>query len=195
MRGEPCRLLLEPLKGLGFLDHEPRMGAGADVVEFVLDRDLERYLASVDRNDAHRDLDRHPHQGRRKMLHGHFHPNRILARIRVLQDQVAASIFDVADHRRRGIGARLLAHEADGAIRADRDPVDAGGARTKAWLHRSAPKGTLAQGLKSVVAARASREEGCSWYRSSRRGLGPRMALPFLAQWAEGSILDARRKG
>src|SRR5262249_9507574 len=160
MRGEPGRLRLEPLEGFGFLDHEPRMGAGADLVEFVLDRDLERYLSPVDRNDAHRDLDRHPHQGRGEMLHGHFHSDRILARIRVLEDKVSAGIFDVADHRGGGIGARLLAHEADGALRADRDAVDAGGARAKAWLHRSAPKETLAEGLKSVVRGQASGEKG-----------------------------------
>jgi len=165
MRGEPLRLRLQPLARFGCLDHEPHMRAGADVVEFVLDRDLERDFSSLDRNDAHRDLDGHPHQGRREMFYRHFHSNRILARIRVLQDQVAARIFDVADHRRRRIGACLLAHEADGAVRADRDAIDAGGTRAKAWLHRSPPKERLAQGLKWVVAAGASCGKGCAWRR------------------------------
>src|SRR5262249_27189227 len=50
-------------------------------------------------------------------------------------DEVAAGVLDIADHRWRGVGARVFAHEADGALRTDGDAVDPGGARAKAWLH------------------------------------------------------------
>ena len=73
------------------------------------------------------------------MLDGNLHADRILARIGVLDDEIAAGILDIADHRGRGIGARLLAHEADRALGANRDAVDAGHARAKAWFHQFAP--------------------------------------------------------
>ena len=91
------------------------MGAGADLVELVLDGGLEGDLAPLHRDDPHRDLDRHAHEGGREMLDRHLHPHRILARIGVLDDELAAGVLDVEDHRRRPIGARFLAHEADGA--------------------------------------------------------------------------------
>src|SRR6516162_4689397 len=94
-----------------------------------------RVLAAVHRKHAHRDLDRHAQQRRREMLDGDFHPHGILAGIGVFHDEVAAGVLDIADHRGRGVGARVLAHEADGALRADGDAVDPGGARAKAWLH------------------------------------------------------------
>jgi hypothetical protein len=77
------------------------------------------------------------------MLHGDFHADRILARIGMLDNQVAARVLDIADHRGRGVGARLLPHEADGTLTVDRDAVDAGQARAKAWLHQFAPSRSM----------------------------------------------------
>jgi hypothetical protein len=57
----------------------------------------------------------------------------------MLDNQVAARVLDIADHRGRGVGARLLAHEADGTLTVDGDAIDAGQARAKAWFHRSLP--------------------------------------------------------
>src|SRR6185436_3153606 len=109
------------LERLGLVDDEPGVGAGADVIELVLDRGFEEDLASIHRRHPHRDLDRHAH--------------RILAGIGVLDDEFAAGMFDVEDHGRRPVGARVFAHETDGALTADGDAVDPGRPGPKAWLH------------------------------------------------------------
>src|SRR5262245_46396704 len=95
------------------------------------------------------------------MLDGDFHPDRILAGIGVLQDEIAAGVLDVADHRGRRVGACLITHEADGPLRADLDAVDAGHPRAKARLH-AALLDIWSQGLKSVVGGRASRGKSSS---------------------------------
>src|SRR5260370_23002551 len=69
------------------------------------------------------------------MPDGHLNPHGILAGIGVFHDEIGAGVFDGADHRRRGVGACFVAHEADGALRADGDAVDPGCAGLKAWLH------------------------------------------------------------
>src|SRR5262249_61073209 len=81
------------------------------------------------------DLHRHAQQRWREMLDGDLQPDRILARIGVFHDEIAAGVFDIADHRRRGVGACFVAHEADGALPADGDAVDPGYAPSHAWRH------------------------------------------------------------
>ena len=51
------------------------------------------------------------------MLDRDLHADRILAGVGMLDDQVAAGVLDVEDHGGGRIGARLLAHEADGPRR------------------------------------------------------------------------------
>src|SRR6266852_7808456 len=95
----PCRptrgLCLDALEGFRLVDDEARMGAGADGVELVLGGDLERHLAALDRYGAHRDLDRHAHQGGCEMLDRDLHADRVLARIGVFEDELATGMFDV----------------------------------------------------------------------------------------------------
>src|SRR5437870_2572265 len=90
----PCRpargLRFDALEGLRLVDDEARMGAGADGVKLVLGGDFEGDLATVDRYGAHRDLDRHAHQGGREMPDRDLHADRILAGIGVLEDELAA---------------------------------------------------------------------------------------------------------
>jgi hypothetical protein len=111
------------------------VGAGADLIELVLDRGFEEHLAPIHRRHPHRDLDRHAHERGREMLDRDLHADRILAGIGVLDDELAAGVFDVEDHGRGAVGARVLAHETDGAFTADGDAVDPGRPGPKAWLH------------------------------------------------------------
>src|SRR5207244_6564372 len=74
-------------------------------------------------------------QRRREMLERDIHTHGIFAGIGVFHDEIAAGVLDIADQRRRGVSACFVAHEADGALRADGDAVDPGCARSKAWLH------------------------------------------------------------
>ena len=134
-RREPRGLGLQTLEGLGLVDDEAGMGAGADLVEIVLDGGFELDLAALHRRHLHRDLDRHSHQRRREVLDHDLHADRILAGIGVFDDQLAAGMLDVEDHGGSGVGARLLAHEADGAPAVDDDAVDPRYAGTKARLH------------------------------------------------------------
>jgi len=64
-----------------------------------------------------------------------FHADRILAGVGMFKNEVAAGVFDIGDHPRGRVGARLLAHETDGALIVDDDPVRAFDAWTKALLH------------------------------------------------------------
>src|SRR5262245_2670840 len=81
LRGPARGLRLDALEGLGLVDDEADMGAGADGVEPVLGGDLEGDLAPLDRRHLDRDLDRHTHERRREMLDRHLHPDRVLARL------------------------------------------------------------------------------------------------------------------
>ena len=92
-------------------------------------------LRPFDRNHLGRDLDSHAGQARGQMLHRDLDADRILAGVGVLQDQLAAGVLDVEDHRRRGIDPRLLAHETDCAGAIDGDRADQRDARLQAWLH------------------------------------------------------------
>ena len=57
------------------------------------------------------------------MLERDLHADRILAGVGVFEDQVAAGDLDIAHQARRGIDARLLAHETDGAVAVDGDAL------------------------------------------------------------------------
>src|SRR4051812_47990640 len=100
-------LRLEALECLGLVHDEADMRAGADLVELVLDRGLEEDLASLDLEDADRDLDRHAQQRRREVLDRDLHAHGILAGVGMLDDQLAAGMLNIEDHRRRAVGAGL----------------------------------------------------------------------------------------
>ena len=63
------------------------------------------------------------------MLDRDFHPDRILARIGILQQQLATRLLDIPDEERRPVDTSLLSHEIDGAFAIDLDPVDVRDAR------------------------------------------------------------------
>src|SRR5262245_34599885 len=73
------------------------------------------------------------------MLDRDLHADRIFADVGVLEDELATGMLDVENHGRRAVGARLIAHEADGALAADQDAVDPRDARAKARLHLFPP--------------------------------------------------------
>src|SRR5271165_852161 len=135
LRGEAGSLCLEPFEGLRFVDHEARVATRPDIVEFVLDGDLERDLASLHRCDAHRDLGRHAHEGRGEMLDRDFHAHRILSRIGVLENELAAGMLDVEDHGGSCIGARFISHEPNGSFTAYFNAIGPGYIWTQARLH------------------------------------------------------------
>src|SRR5712692_5046828 len=123
LRSEAGGFCLEAFEGFRFFDDETRVVAGPDIVELVLDGNFESDLASFHRCDTHRDLDRHPHEGGREMLDRDFHAHRILARVGMLDDELAAGMLDVEDHGGGCIGACLLAHEPDRALAPDSNAV------------------------------------------------------------------------
>ncbi len=125
----------QALEGLGLVDDEPRMCAGAYSLQIVLHRGLEKDLASFDGRHHDGDLDRHAQQRRCEVFDRDLHPDGILAGVGMGDDELAASVLDVEDHGGGAVGARLFPHEADRAVPVERKAVDPGYARLQACLH------------------------------------------------------------
>src|SRR5687768_10482882 len=121
--GEFRGLGLQPLLGAGDVDDKARMCSHAYGVELVFYGYVERHLAPIDRRDLDGDLHGATGERGRQMLEHDFHPDRVLAGIGMCNDEVAARVFDIADEPRRRIDARVLAHEADGAVDIDQDAL------------------------------------------------------------------------
>src|ERR1700683_3631494 len=69
------------------------------------------------------------------MAHRDLDADRILARVGVFDQKIAAGMLHVAHQARRRIDAALLAHEADGAVAVDGKAFDVRNSRTKALFH------------------------------------------------------------
>src|SRR5258708_35439973 len=129
------RLRFQALDGLCLVDHEAHMGAGADGIDLVLCGHRESHLAALDRSHGGGDLDRRPRQGGGKMLDRHFHADRILVRLGMFQDEVAAGEFDVAKQVRRRVDPPFLAHEKDRLLFSDRDSAYQAKSRLQTPFH------------------------------------------------------------
>jgi hypothetical protein len=87
--------------------------AASDRVDAVVRGNFERHCPSLHLGDLRLDPHFHPEQRGREMIDLDARADRILARIEVLEQQLAASHLDVAHHHRRGVDARGFAHETD----------------------------------------------------------------------------------
>src|SRR5204863_1798963 len=72
---------------------------------------------------------------RRQMINGHVRTDRILTRVDVLHQPVAAGVLDVAHHARRRVDHAFLAHEADAARFVDGDLLAEREARLEGSFH------------------------------------------------------------
>src|SRR5262245_4963715 len=122
--GDLGGLRLQPLVGLGDVDDETGVRTAADRLEVVLGGYVETDPATVHRGDGSGDLDRHAGQRRRRMLERGLDADRVLARLREVEQEIAAGMLDVAAKLRGAIDAARLAHEADSAVAADNDAFD-----------------------------------------------------------------------
>src|SRR5688572_2820222 len=86
----------EALARLGRLDHEAHVGSPADFLDAVLHGKPEYHLAPVDLGDLHADFDFQPHGRGGEMVDRDVRADRVLARVEVLQQEVAAGVLDVA---------------------------------------------------------------------------------------------------
>src|SRR5262249_44357385 len=103
---------------------EAAVRAGADRLELVPGGHFERDPAAVDRRHGCGDFHFHTQQRRGQVLDCNLHANRILARIRIFEQQLTTRLFDIPDEERRRVYAGLLAHEVDGAVAVDFDAVE-----------------------------------------------------------------------
>src|SRR6202049_3547159 len=147
--GALCRLGLQPFVGLGLVDHEARMGAGADRLELVLGGHFEGNLAAVDRRNLRGDFHVHAEQCRCEVPQCDLHADRILAWIDILKQELAAGLLNVAYQKRRPVDATLLSHEVDGAVAIDLDAVNVRSARLEPWFHDGFPRSPVASLVRS----------------------------------------------
>ena len=94
-------LALMPLEGLGLVDDEAGVGAGADLLELVLDCRLEDTLRPSTATTCTVISTVMPMRVGARCLTADLHSDRILPGIGVLDDELAAGMLDVEDHGRR----------------------------------------------------------------------------------------------
>ena len=71
--------------------------------------------------------------------------NRVLSGLDVLEQEIAACHLDVVQHPGCGIHPALVAHEADGPIAVDGDPVGEGESGVEWLAHGMSPGNALAE--------------------------------------------------
>src|SRR5712664_3375461 len=91
------------------------MRAAADLLDRVANGETEYDFSPVDLFDTYLYCDLQPQRGRRKVIDRDVRADRILARVEVLEEEVAAGVLDIAHHAGRGVHHALLAHETDAA--------------------------------------------------------------------------------
>src|SRR5882762_4839039 len=111
----------EPFPGLCRFDHEAHVRAAADFLDGILHGKFENHFAPV--YFHHLDFNRHlqPQRGRRKVVDRDMRADRILARVEMLEEEIAAGVLDIVHHAGRGVHHALPAHEADAASLVDRE--------------------------------------------------------------------------
>src|SRR6185436_5279662 len=85
----------EALAGLCGVDDKAHVAAAADFLDRILHRKREHHLAAVDFGDGERDRGREAHRRGGEVVDGHVRADRVLARIEVLEQEVAAGVLDV----------------------------------------------------------------------------------------------------
>ncbi len=61
------------------------------------------------------------------------------AGLRVIEQNIAASMLDIATKLRRAVDAAFLAHEGDGTVAVDDETADLRDSRPKTFFHRRSP--------------------------------------------------------
>src|SRR6266513_913535 len=111
----------EPFPGLRRLDDEAHVRAAPDFLNGIFHRELENHFAPV--YFRHLDFNRYLQaEGRgAEVINRDMRADRILARVEMLQEEVAAGELDIVHHAGRGVHHALPAHEADAASLVDRE--------------------------------------------------------------------------
>src|ERR1044071_10424719 len=97
--------------------------------------------------------------------------DRVLARVEVREQELAAGVLDIAHHARRGVDRALLPHEADAARLVDLHGLGMGEPGLEGFLHRGLMPRRAAMRSPSEARSAASRrseerrggEEGAAW--------------------------------
>src|SRR5882762_105442 len=93
----------ESFAGLRGFDHEAHVGAAANFLDRIFYRKPENHLAAVDFRYA--DFNRHLQTQRRgrQVIDRDMRADRILARVEMLEEEVAAGVLDIVHHAGRGV--------------------------------------------------------------------------------------------
>ena len=99
------------------------MLAAAALLDRVAHGEFEGDFAAVDLHDLASNRDLQAQRRGRQVIDRDVRADRVLARVEVLEQEVAAGVLDVAHHARRGVDHAFLAHEADAAGFVDGDAL------------------------------------------------------------------------
>src|SRR5712691_12040520 len=111
----------QPLAHLLHVHDEALVRAARDRVRSVVDLRLESHAPAVDLDELDRDGHLGPEQRRPHVLPVDLGAHRVLTRVQMLEQEIPAGVFDVADDPRGGVDAAVLAHEIDDAGLVDLD--------------------------------------------------------------------------
>src|SRR5580765_952498 len=129
--------LQQPLAHLLHVDDEALVRAARDRVGAGRDLRLESDAPAFDLDQLDRDRDFFAEKRGPHVLPVDFRPDRILARVEVLEQEVPAGVLDVADGARGGVHAAVLAHELDDPRLVDNDFPGVCESGFRAGLHGS----------------------------------------------------------
>jgi len=131
------RKLLQ-VRDSGLLDESgyPRVAPAADGVQAVAGAHLEDGGTALQLGEGGGDRHFHAEEGRREVVDLDARADGILAGIEVREQELAAGDLDVAHQHGRGVNARVLAHEVDGALAVDGEFAGRGDAGGEGGFHR-----------------------------------------------------------
>jgi hypothetical protein len=118
---------------------EARMPAAADWLHAVASLHLKGHRAPAQLGYRDGDFDRHTQQGRGDVVEFDPRAHRVLALVKVRQQEVATGHLDVVQQLGGGIHARFFTHEADRAITIHRQLRCQSDAGLQRWFHEWSP--------------------------------------------------------